>query len=187
MGAGLNTRFQRLGRSQIRWVDLDLPEVIALKRRFVKPTKHYNLIACDVTDPAWMDRIGWQPGTPLVLTAEGLLMYLAPPDVRSLFRKIAARFSCGNAPVSLLFDYVSPPLAFNSWLHPALVRTDARFRWGLAGANAIRLFDPRYEILEDYDISQDCGYPTSLFSFWYRTMTMGLPLYGLAHAQLCSD
>ena len=184
LGAGLNTRFQRLNEGAIRWVDLDLPEVIALKRRFVKATKRYRMLACDITDLTWMDRVDWRPGTPVMLTAEGLLMYLAPSDVRSLFRGIAARFSCGDAPVSFLFDYPSPLMVLNSWLHPALKYTDARFRWGLAGANAICRLDPRYEVIEDRDISRECGFPTAFISLLHQLTTMGRFLYGLANLQL---
>jgi len=184
LGAGLDTRFQRLDRGGIRWIDLDLPEIIALKSRFVAATAHYRALACDVTDPAWMEQIGWRKGTPLILTAEGLLMYLVPSDVRNLFRGIAQRFSRGSAPVSVLFDYASPILVMNSWLHPALEHTDARFRWGLAGADAVRLFEPSYEVLEDYDISRDCSDHAAFISLLYRLMTMGRPFYGLAHVQL---
>lgn len=184
LGAGLDTRFQRLNKGTIRWVDLDLPEVIALKSRFVKATRHYRLLACDMTDPAWADQVGWRAGMPLCLIAEGLLMYLAPSDVRTLFRRIAARFSGGEAPVSFLFDYASPFMVLNSRLHPALMHTDARFRWGLGRADAIRLIDPRYEVIEDYDISRDCGYPTAVVSLMHQLMTMGRPLYGLAHVRL---
>jgi O-methyltransferase involved in polyketide biosynthesis len=184
LGSGLDTRFQRLNEGTIRWVDLDLPEVTDLKCHFVKTTKHYHVLACDVTDPAWIDQISWRAGMPLIIVAEALLMYLDPRDARSLFREIAARFSCGGAPVSFLFDYASPLLVLNSRLHPALIHTDARFHCGLAGADAIRLLDPRYEVIEDYDISQDCGYPTFFVSFLHRLMTMGRPFYGLAHVQL---
>ena len=184
LGAELDTRCQRLGLGAIDWVDVDLPAVTALKRRFAAPSGTCRLIACDVTGPAWLGQTGWQPDTPLVLTAEGLLMYLAPRDVRTLFRRIADRFSGGTARVSLLFDYASPPLVLNSWMHPALMHTKARFRSGLAGAAAIRAFDQRYEILEDYDISPDCGFATAWISAMYRMMTLGLPFYGLAHAGL---
>ncbi len=184
LGAGLNTRFHRLSERGIRWVDLDLPEVIALKRRFVKATSRYRMLACDVTDLAWMDRIGWQPGMPVVLTAEGLLMYLAPSDVRRLFGGIAARFSFGDAPASVLFDYASPLMVLNSALHPALKHTEARFAWGLTGASAISLLDPRYQVIEDYDISRECGYPAAFISMVHQLMTLGRPFYGLANLQL---
>jgi O-methyltransferase involved in polyketide biosynthesis len=93
LGAGLDTRFQRLNKDTIRWVDLDLPEVIALKRRFVKATRHYRLLACDITDPAWAEQIGWRAGMPLCLIAEGLLMYLAPSDVRTGLSAILRMFA----------------------------------------------------------------------------------------------
>ena len=34
LGTGLNTRFERVGHSQAHWIDLDLPDTIALRRRF---------------------------------------------------------------------------------------------------------------------------------------------------------
>ena len=184
LGAGFDTRFQRLGAAARRWVDLDLPEIIAMKRRFVAPTARYRMLACDVTDPAWMDRTGWRPGTPVVLTAEGVLMYIAPADVRRLFAAIAARFSEGGAPASVLFDYASPLAAVSSWLHPALEYTSARFRWGLAGAEAIRRIDRRFRVLEDRDIARECGPAAAVAASLHELMTMGGFLHGLAHLEL---
>lgn len=184
LGAGFDTRFRRLGDGAGRWVDLDLAQVIALKRRFVKPTRRYRMLACDVTDAAWMDRVGWRPGMPVLLTAEGLLMYLEPPDVRRLFRAIAARFSKGGAPAAFLFDYASPLAVFNSWLHPALRYTTARFRWGLAGADAACRIDRRFHVVEDRDVSRECGYSAALAASLHRFMTMGRFLHGLAHLRL---
>ena len=184
LGAGFDNRFQRLDGGAGRWVDLDLPEVIALKRRFVKPKARYRMLACDVTDPAWMDRVGWRPGLPVVLTAEGLLMYLDPPAVRRLFRRIAARFSKGGGPAAVLFDYTSPLVVLNSWLHPALRHTKARFRWGLAGADAIRRLDRRFRVVEDRDVSRECGDSAALAASVYRIMSMGRFLHGLAHLEL---
>jgi O-methyltransferase involved in polyketide biosynthesis len=185
LGAGLDTRYQRLNIDGIHWVDIDLPEMVAMKSRFTKATPYYRILSCDVTDLAWMDRIGWETGTPLILTAEGLLMYLAPNDVRNLFHSIAVRCSIGSAPVAFLFDYASPFLALNSWLHPALARAGAHFRWGLAGAGAVRLFDPRYEVVDDYDIMRDCGHQAAFVSLLHRSLSMGHPIFGLAHVELC--
>ncbi len=186
LGAGLDNRFQRLNEGDHRWVDVDLPEVTNLKSCFVNVSDNYQLLACDVTDPVWMDQIGWQPGTALILNAEGLLMYLDQDDVGRLFRTIAENFSRGGAATSFLFDYVSPFLAANSWVHPALAHTNASFRSGLVNARAIRSFDPRFEILEDYNVLQDSGYAALSFSIFHRTMTLGQPPCGLAHARLRS-
>jgi O-methyltransferase involved in polyketide biosynthesis len=184
LGAGLDTRYQRLNESSIHWVDLDLPEVTALKCLFVEPTEHYRIVAGDVTTSAWFEQIGWRTGMPIMIIAEGLLMYLAPHQVRRLFMQIEAYFSNGDAPVSVLFDYASPLLVINSRFHPALMHTDTRFRWGLAGAKALSQLNPSFEVVEDYDVSQDCGFPTSVISMFHQLFTLGQPFYGLAHVQL---
>lgn len=184
LGAGFDTRFRRLAGAARRWVDLDLPEVIAVRRRFVAPTGRCRMLEGDVTDLAWIDRTGWRPGTPVVLTAEGILMYLAPAEVRDLFRGIAARFSKGGAPASVLFDYASPVAAFNSWLHPALQHTEARFRSGLSGAEAIRRIDRRFRVVEDRDVARQCGPAAAVAAAMHELMTLGGYLHGLAHVQL---
>jgi len=184
LGAGFDSRFRRLGGAARSWVDLDLTEVIAIKRRFIAPTPRYRMLAWDITDAGWMDRVGWRPGTPVVLAAEGVLMYLPPADVRRLFRDIAARFAEGGAPASVLFDYASPLAAVSSWLHPALEYTSARFQWGLARARAIRRIDRRYRIVEDRDIARECGPAAAVAASLHELMTMGGFLHGLAHLEL---
>ncbi len=186
LGAGFDTRFRRLAGAARRWVDLDLPEVIAVKRQFVAPTGRYRMLDCDVTDLAWIDRTGWRPGTPAVLTAEGILMYLAPAEVRELFRGIAARFGEGGAPVAVLFDYASPVAAFNSWLHPALQHTEARFRSGLSGAEALRRIDMRFRVVEDRDVARECGPAAAVAAAMHELMTLGGHLHGLAHVELAA-
>lgn len=39
LGAGLTTRFERLDNGRAHFVDLDLPDAIALRRRYVTPSK----------------------------------------------------------------------------------------------------------------------------------------------------
>ncbi|UCH75460.1 MAG: class I SAM-dependent methyltransferase [Rhodospirillales bacterium] len=184
LGAGFDTRLRRIGVRAQRWVDIDLPEVIAVKRRLVRATPRYRLLGCDIANHAWMGRVGWQPGTPLLLTAEGVLMYLAPDAVRRLFRGIADWFGRGGAPVAVLFDYAAQAAALHSWLHPALEYTSARFQWGLPAAEAIRRIDRRYRVVEDRDIARECGPAAAVAASLHELMTMGRFLHGLAHVEL---
>ena len=41
----------------VRWFDLDLPEVIALRRRFLRETDRMRFIAASVLDFAWLDEL----------------------------------------------------------------------------------------------------------------------------------
>jgi len=75
LGCGLDTRFSRVDDGQVIWYDLDMPSVIELRRRFFTASERYHMLASSVTDLAWMDAI--EPlGGPVLVLAEGLLMYL---------------------------------------------------------------------------------------------------------------
>lgn len=85
LGCGLSTRQQRLRDSEIEsWVDVDLPEVIALRTQWGVQ----GGIGKSVTDYSWMD--GLQPD---LIVAEGLLYYLARDEVDALLAAMRERFS----------------------------------------------------------------------------------------------
>lgn len=62
IGTGLNTRFERVDNGQVHWIDLDLPEVIALRRQFFTDSDRQRMIAGSVLDPAWTDTVRTSPG-----------------------------------------------------------------------------------------------------------------------------
>lgn len=92
LGCGLDTRFQRIDDGRLRFFDLDLPEVIALKRELVAETDRYRMIARSVLDHAWMDEVTSSLSAPPIFLAEGLFMYLPAAEVRSLVIELQRRF-----------------------------------------------------------------------------------------------
>ncbi|MET9966896.1 class I SAM-dependent methyltransferase [Streptomyces sp. NPDC006356] len=62
IGTGLNTRFERLDNGTVHWIDLDLPDVIELRRSFFEDTDRRRMLAASVTDPAWTDEVRRLPG-----------------------------------------------------------------------------------------------------------------------------
>ncbi|MGI3204250.1 class I SAM-dependent methyltransferase [Streptomyces sp. GLT-R25] len=89
IGTGLNTRFERLDNGTVHWFDLDLPDVIALRRGFFEDTDRRRMIAASVTDPGWMEEVRRTSPGPYFLAAEAVLIYLEEELVRSVFRQIA--------------------------------------------------------------------------------------------------
>ena len=81
LGAGLDARFERLGRPQITaWYDLDLPEVIALRRQLLpESTNHY--FAISLFDESWMQTVAAH-GKPVLLLCEGVLMYFDTDTIK---------------------------------------------------------------------------------------------------------
>ena len=74
IGAGLDTTFYRVDNGSIRWYDLDLPDVIALRRQLSLETDRSKCIAKSVLDFTWFDDIGPEPDG-LFLFAGGVLFY----------------------------------------------------------------------------------------------------------------
>jgi O-methyltransferase involved in polyketide biosynthesis len=79
LGCGLDTRVYRIGPGpKVRWFDVDFPDVIALREQLYPERDGYRRIGSSVTDLAWLDAI---PGdTPVLVVAEGLVMYLDEKD-----------------------------------------------------------------------------------------------------------
>jgi len=92
LGCGLDDRRRRVDNGTVRWYDLDLPEVIALRRQFLAENERMRFIASSVLDFAWLDQLPEEPGHRFLFLAEGLFMYLPPDAVREIVVKLAERF-----------------------------------------------------------------------------------------------
>lgn len=91
IGCGLDSRFLRIDNGSVIFYDLDLPEMIDLKKRFFRETERYHFIASSVLDLRWMGRLSGQEG-PFLFMAEGVFMYLEADSVRSLVLQIRETF-----------------------------------------------------------------------------------------------
>jgi len=124
IGAGLNTRFERLDNGAVHWFDLDLPDSIELRKKFFTDSERRTTLTASVLDPGWMEAVRQSPG-PYFFVAEAVLIYLTEQQVKQALAQIAAGFP--NATIA--FD--SMPL--NSIRHGnedhARQKFDARFTW----------------------------------------------------------
>jgi methyltransferase (TIGR00027 family) len=159
IGCGLDTRFERTCSEQadngrVEWYDLDLPEVIELRRKLVggEGARHHFL-ACSVFDSAWLTKVGAHRPRPFLFLAEGVFMYFEEAQVKSLVLTLKERFPGAE----LVFDAYSPFLMWSHNLRVARKRIGAPLHWALkrprdlegwSGASrtgaGIRLLDERY-------------------------------------------
>ena len=91
IGCGLDSRFLRIDNARVIFYDLDLPEIIGIKKTFFTESERYHLIASSVLDYNWMEPLLCHKG-PFLFMAEGVFMYLDGKDVRSLVLKIQEKF-----------------------------------------------------------------------------------------------
>lgn len=92
LGAGLSTRYYRVGQSCHRWIELDLPEVTELRRYFDHESDRHRFVSASALDPSWMDTVpDGLPASRLII-AEGLLMYFEKAQVQALIAHLKQRF-----------------------------------------------------------------------------------------------
>lgn len=87
LGAGLDTGFYRVDNGTIRWYDLDLPEVIEIRKQLLPETDRTICIAKSFLDPSWCQDIITEGG--VLVIAGGLLRYFSETQVRKFFSLLA--------------------------------------------------------------------------------------------------
>ena len=101
LGEGLETQFWRVDDGHVNWLSVDLPETMAVQERLLPDAPRRRAVACSALDERWMDEV--DPSRGVLVTAQGVLMYLPADPVRALIATIARRFPGG----ALVFD--GPP------------------------------------------------------------------------------
>ena len=91
IGAGLNTRFERLDNGAVQWFDLDLPDVVELRRRFFADSDRRKTLACSILDSDWVAAVRQSPG-PYCFVAETVFVYLTEQEVEAALAQIARNF-----------------------------------------------------------------------------------------------
>jgi O-methyltransferase involved in polyketide biosynthesis len=124
IGAGLNTRFERVDNGALHWIDLDLPDAIDLRRRFFTDSGRQHMLAGSILDPAWIDAVKQSP-PPYFFAIEAVLMYLAETDVRRALGLIGEHFP--GAHVAL--DTGGRFMVDRQHRHPTMKFMAARMRW----------------------------------------------------------
>ena len=90
LGEGLETQAHRVDNGRMRWLTVDLPVAIELRKHFLPSSKRFRHVAGSVFEPDWMDEI--EPTPDVFIVVQGLFMYLEPEAVRRLFVQIVERF-----------------------------------------------------------------------------------------------
>lgn len=150
LGCGLDNRFWRVDNGQVDWYDLDMPPVIELRQQFYPPCERYHPIASSATDLDWVETVV-AANRPVLVVAEGLLMYLDEAKVRRLLLRLQEAFSHCR----LIADVFSRMTARAAAQHPSLKQTGAAVGWGIDDPHEIEAWSPGIALLEEWFFTQD--------------------------------
>ncbi len=163
LGCGLDTRFTRVDNGQVNWYDLDLPAVIELRAKFFEQSARYHMLASSASDMKWIEQVQ-AASKPVLVAAEGLMMYLHEADVKALIGKLRAAFpDC-----ELVFDAFSALTARRVGANPALKKTGAVIHWGIDDPIEIESWAPGLRLKEEWFFNQSTD--IKKMSLYYRLM-----------------
>ena len=128
LGCGLDTRAWRIDpAARHRWYEVDLPEVVELRRVLLPDRAGVHRIASSVTEPGWLAEV--PASQPVVVVAEGVVQYLTRTDLTWLLRRVVDRFPRGG----IAFDAWSPLGAWLARFERTIRVTHAKLGgWGVA-------------------------------------------------------
>ena len=102
IGCGLDTTFDRIDNGSVLWYDLDLPDVIELRRKFIQETARRKFISASFLDKDWLNEIC--VSEKVLFIAAGVFYYFEDSDVKEFLVRLADRFPGSE----IIFDASSP-------------------------------------------------------------------------------
>jgi O-methyltransferase involved in polyketide biosynthesis len=136
LACGFDTRFWRINNEKCKYIEIDLPEVIKLKKEILMDHLGYEIIGSSVLDTSWIDKVTINGNTGFLLLAEGLFPWIPPQDATRLFKEIGERFYRSQ----FVLDMV--PEKYTKGIWKKLVRLHSKIEWGLDVSWVFGIKDP---------------------------------------------
>jgi len=153
IGCGLDSRLERVDNGQVEWYDLDLPEVIDLRRKYLGDEgERYHLLGCSALEDAWLEAVNEPVGMeahaprPFLFLAETVFVYFTEAQVKALVLRLCKHFQGAE----LVFDGWRP---FEIWLgnrHLSNSPFAGLMRWGFWHGQEIEDWGPGIHLLDEW-------------------------------------
>ena len=101
LGCGLDLSFEEVDNGACKFINMDLPDVIAAREKIVKCREREYNFAGDLMDFSWMERIREEPYNVKVsdgvfIISGGVLMYFHTEQMKRFFQALAKAFPNGG-------------------------------------------------------------------------------------------
>lgn len=146
LGCGLDARFQRVDNGLVRWFDLDLPDVIAMRRELVPEAARNRFVPGSILEPDWVEQLDLSGAGPVLFVSEAVLVYFAEGRVRDLVVELTRR--CPGA--ELVTDVCTPLAMRLDNLHLTVTRSSARLHWAVRDPRELEAWAQGIELMESF-------------------------------------
>jgi O-methyltransferase involved in polyketide biosynthesis len=148
LGCGLDTAFFRSTHSHRHWYDIDLLQVIELRKKLLGNVMHCTMISGSVLDPMSFQNIKIA-GT-LVVLALGLLYYFTEAEVKQIFKNIASLTNHAK----IIIDYCSEKGV--AMANKMILQNchGTKMFWFANNETQLRSLHPHIKVIESYPVFQ---------------------------------
>lgn len=146
IACGLDTRCYRMKGKYIRWYNLDLPETMNIRKRFLTETGPIHQIAKSAMDETYTNTIH-NEGEDVLVIIEGLTMYLTEIDIKKIFSIIEHAFSN----VTIMVEVMSPFMV-NHIKEKSIEDSCAKFTWSIKNGKELEKLIPSFSFLKEVSL-----------------------------------
>jgi len=181
LGCGLDTTFERVDNGRLCWLDLDLPDVIEFRKRYIQDSGRRKFIACSLLDDGWLGQL--RSADPVFFLASGVFYYLEEAQIKAFLIKLATALPGGE----ILFDACSPRgmrVANRKVIKAGGMDDSAILRWGIQRAKDIESWDSRIAVVAEYPIFKNMKQALSIREKWGMFVSDALNIMFMVHLRL---
>jgi O-methyltransferase involved in polyketide biosynthesis len=157
VGCGLDTTFERTDNGKVKWYDLDLADVIELRRKFIQESERRKFIASSFLEKEWLENIGVKGN--VLFIAAGVFYYFEEHQIKDFIIRLADKYPGSE----MVFDVCSPigvRVANKKVVESSGLDEQSHLTWGVEKKKDIPAWDSRIKIIRTY--------------YYFRTLRIGL-------------
>lgn len=179
IGCGMDTTFERVDNGTLGWFDLDLPDTMELRKKFMTETERRRFITSSFLETAWLDIL--KPDDGIFFISAGVFRYFDESQVIGFVNAIASRFPGGE----LVFDASSPGgiKAANQGVmkDSGLDQKANLMKWGHEAKDTQKIFGDKVKVLEIDTFQKDTGMKFNLFEKAMMALNSAMKLNYMVH------
>jgi O-methyltransferase involved in polyketide biosynthesis len=180
IGCGLDTRFERVDNGQVEWFDLDMPDVMKLRRKLIDTSsERYHMLSGSVFDDDWLEAVLRFKPRPCMFMAEGVLPYFEEAQVKALFLKLCEHFPGSE----LVCDAHTSFVIWADNLHLAFANVKARMHWSIKSGQDVENWGEHIRLLDEWNYYDEDESQLKAFR-WVRLIPALAKSSGIFHYRL---
>jgi O-methyltransferase involved in polyketide biosynthesis len=143
IGCGLDNRSSRIpAPASVTWFDVDYPDVIELRRRFIGEDDAHRMLGADLNDPGWLQQI--PRDRPAIIAADGVTPFLTESANKQLFQRLTSHFASGE----IVFNGYTTTVVRLMKKHPTMMAIGAADGFGFDDPREPERWAPRLKFVE---------------------------------------